>query len=169
MDVRLINPFVSAVSAVFRTMVHTSVRVGKPFVKTEPGTHADVSGVIGFSGDASGCVVLSFPVEVACKAASAFAGVPMDQNHPDFADAIGELANMVAGNSKKDFSGFHISISLPSVIIGKGHVVSQSKAAPRLVIPCETDFGPMWVEVGMVVEKKAQPTPAPAEVAAVGG
>jgi chemotaxis protein CheX len=153
MDVRFINPFVSAIMAVFKTMVNTDVKVKKPYVMTEPGTRSDVSGVIGFSGDASGCVVLSFPIEVACKAASSFAGVPIDENHPDFSDAIGELANMVAGNAKKDFAGMRVSISLPSVIVGKGHTVSSSKAFPRLVIPCETDFGPFEVEVGVVVEK----------------
>ncbi len=158
MDVRFINPFVSAISAVFKTMVNTDVRVGKPYVMTEAGTRADISGVIGFSGDASGCVVLSFPTEVACKAASAFAGTPIDEKHPDFSDAIGELANMVAGNAKKDFTGMRVSISLPSVIIGKNHTVSGSKAAPRLVIPCETAFGGFEVEVAVVVEKPGQPT-----------
>jgi chemotaxis protein CheX len=158
MDVRFINPFVSAITAVFKTMVHAEVSVKKPYLKQDGGACADVSGVIGFSGDASGCVVLSFPTEVACKVVSAFAGVAIDSRHPDFADAVGELANMVAGNAKTGFAGLRVSISLPSVIIGKEHVVSQSKSFPRLVIPCDTPLGPFYVEVGMVVEKAGAPT-----------
>lgn len=166
MDVRFINPFISATTAVFRTMVHMEVTVRKPHMITEPGTRSDVSGVIGFSGDASGCVVLSFPTDVACQAASAFAGVPIDESHPDFSDAIGELVNMVAGNAKKDFVGMNVSISLPSVIVGKGHTVSSSKICPRLVLPCETVCGPFEVEVGMIVGKcstgaSAQPVAVP--------
>lgn len=153
MDVRFINPFISSIKAVFRTMVNTEVTVGKPYVHNESAATADVSGVIGFSGDASGCVVLSFPKEVACKAASAFAGIDIDEAHPDFADAVGELANMIAGNAKKDFAGMSVSISLPSVIVGKEHVVSQSRLCPRLIIPCETGLGTFQVEVAMIVEK----------------
>jgi len=152
-DVRFINPFILAIAAVFKTMVHMDVKVRKPHAVTDPGTRADVSGVIGFSGDASGCVVLSFPTPVACQVASAFAGVPMDEQHPDFSDAIGELANMVAGNAKKDFEGMSISISLPSVIIGQGHMVSGLRACPRLAIPCETPCGVFEVEVAMVLTK----------------
>ncbi len=152
-DVRFISPFLLAVATVFKTMVHMDVKVQKPRALTDPGTQADVSGVIGFSGDASGCVVLSFSTPVACQIASAFAGIPIDEKHPDFSDAIGELANMVAGNAKKDFEDMNISISLPSVIIGRGHTVSGLRACPRLAIPCETPCGVFEVEVAMVVTK----------------
>ena len=142
MDVRFINPFVASIQNVFETMVNTKVKVGRPQVKRAGLVSAEVSGIIGLSGDAQGCVVLSFSTGVACKAASAFAGKELTVTHPDFADAIGELANMVAGNAKKDFPGCQVRISLPSVVIGPGHAVSQSKNSPFLVIPCETEFGP---------------------------
>jgi len=162
MDVRFINPFISAVRNVFNTMVQTDVSVGKPSLKTGDMESADVSGVIGLSGDVTGAVVLSFPKLVACKLASAFAGMELDTGHEDFADAIGELANMVAGNAKKDFAGLSVSISLPSVVVGAGHQISQSKTSPQLVIPCQTPLGPFDVEVAMVVAKK----PAEAAVGA---
>jgi chemotaxis protein CheX len=164
MDVRFINPFVTAIQSVFKTMVSTEVQIKKPYMKSEVVASADVSGVIGFSGDASGCVVLSFPKDVACKAASAFAGVEIDENHPDFADAVGELANMIAGNAKKDFVGMNVSISLPSVILGADHVVSQSRTCPRLVIPCGTALGSFYVEVGMIVDKAKIASAVPAAV-----
>lgn len=164
MDVRFINPFVSAITNVFETMVNTKVRVGKPKLKQADIISAEVSGVIGLSGDVQGCVVLSFPGNVASKVASTFAGTELNVNHPDFTDAVGELANMVAGNAKKDFPGCSVSISLPSVIIGPGHRVSQSKASPFLVIPCETDFGPFNVEVALITNKVPAAT-APAAMA----
>ncbi|HUW82926.1 MAG TPA: chemotaxis protein CheX [Phycisphaerae bacterium] len=71
MDVRLINPFVSAVQNVFQTMASTEVRVGKPYVKTDGPCSADVSGVIGLCGDATGCAVLSFPKAVAAPRGAA--------------------------------------------------------------------------------------------------
>ncbi|NOX59792.1 MAG: chemotaxis protein CheX [Planctomycetes bacterium] len=149
MDVRLINPFVMSVKRVFETMVHVKMTVGKPYIKPENGNSADVSGIIGFSGDLAGCVVISFSHDVACKAASQFAGIEIDEKHPDFADAIGELANMVAGNAKKEFTDVNIRISLPSVIIGNSFTVSGSKSAPRIVIPCQCELGELFVEVAM--------------------
>jgi chemotaxis protein CheX len=94
--------------------------------------------------------------------ASVFAGVDIGEGHPDFADAIGELANMVAGNAKKDLHGMKLGISLPSVVLGKEHVISQSRTAPRLVIPCDVDYGRFFVEVAMRVEK---PVTSPVGVA----
>jgi chemotaxis protein CheX len=154
MDVKYINPFVSAVRNVFHTMLGVEVKIGKPYVKKEDTASADVSGIIGFSGDAAGCVVLSFPKLVAVRAASTFAGTDIGENHPDFADAVGELANMIAGNAKKDFEGVAISISLPSVVIGDSHRVSKSNTSPRLVVPCETSLGPFFLEVAMKLEKE---------------
>lgn len=154
MDIRFINPFVGAVKKVFKTMVAADVNIGKPSVNMpDQVPTADVSAVIGLSGDVVGCVVLSLPMNTAEQAASKFAGTQLDSSHPDFSDALGELANMVAGQAKAQFEGFNVSISLPSVIIGKEHVVSQSRHRPRLSIPCDSQFGKFWVEVAMVVNK----------------
>lgn len=162
MDVRFINPFIAATKTVFKTMADTEVTIGRPqMVRANEEIAADVSAVIGLSGDAVGCVVLSLPMQTACNLASKFAGVILTQDHPDFSDALGELANMVAGQAKSHFDGLHVSISLPSVIIGKSHVVSQSKAKPRLALPCTCQLGNFTVEVVLMVEKAACSAPVP--------
>ncbi len=154
MDVKFINAFVGSIQNVFKTMLDTDVAIGKPSLKGESLISAEVSGVIGLSGEVQGCVVLSFPGNSACAIATKFAGVELTMDAEDFPDAIGELANMVAGNAKKDFHGYDVSISLPSVIVGSGHHVSQSKASPFLMIPCETPLGTFAVEVALVTNKK---------------
>ncbi|HRX84336.1 MAG TPA: chemotaxis protein CheX [Phycisphaerae bacterium] len=167
MDVKFINPFIQSVVRVFETMVHVKMSVGKPYLKSEDHSAADVSGIIGFSGDAAGAVVISFSTDVACKSASQFAGITIDPQHPDFADAIGELANMVAGNAKKEFTDLNIKISLPSVVIGKQFTVSNSRTAPRIVIPCKCELGDIYVEVAMeVMRNPATGTPKTAAVGA---
>ncbi|MCH8148104.1 MAG: chemotaxis protein CheX [Planctomycetes bacterium] len=167
MDIRFINPFVASIQCVFETMVHTKVRVGKPRLRTDDSLVHDISAVVGFSGDAAGCVVLSFSADVACRIASAFAGTKLAHDDPDFIDAIGELANMVAGNAKKDFEGLNVSISLPSVIAGTNHTVSHPAKTPFIVIPCDTDFGCVCVEFGIEVEKKPRPALATTKGASV--
>ncbi len=110
--------------------------------------------------------MIHFTFETASKIATAFAGIEINPQHPDFADAIGELANMVAGGAKSKFKGLDISISLPNVIVGKDHNVSASKNSPRIIIPCNTSLGAFQVEIGMELAKN--PTGAVEMPAAVG-
>ena len=156
MDVRYINGFSRSVCNTFETMCHLPVTVGKPERKGNDGPITDVSSIIGFSGDAAGSVVLHFSYETAARIASKFGGIEITPQHPDFADALGELANIVAGGAKSQFHGLNISVSLPNVIVGNKHNISVSKSSPRIVIPCSTQVGTFHVEVGMVLTKSAE-------------
>jgi chemotaxis protein CheX len=66
----------------------------------------------------------------------------------DFTDAVGELANMIAGGAKKHL-GNAASITVPSVIIGKGHQIARLSDVPCLVIPCTTAAGDFAVEINI--------------------
>jgi len=153
MDVQYINPFVFSICNTLETMCATKVTIGKPRVKEANTPLTDVSGVIGFSGDAAGSVVAHFTFDVASAIASKFACCEITPEHEDFSDAIGELANMIAGSAKARFEGLNISISLPNVVIGKNHNVSSAKNEKRILIPCETNLGSFLVELGMVITK----------------
>jgi chemotaxis protein CheX len=145
---KMIVPFVNAVRAVFSTMVKVQTTVNRPALKTTPGATYDVSGIIGFSGQTVGSVVVSFQKEAAEALATAFAGSDLKMDDPDFADAIGELANMIAGSAKRDL-GSTASITVPSVIIGTGHTLARLTDVPCVVIPCETPVGNFAVEVNI--------------------
>ena len=149
MDVKYINPFMTSIRNVFQTMLQMDVTFGKPHMKHDDKCTHDVTGIIGLSGDVVGAVIVSFPRLAATKIASAFAGTEMTVEHQDFADAIGELANMISGNAKKDLEGLNVMISTPSVVIGRDHQIRSTKVTPRLVIPCSTPAGSFVVEVGM--------------------
>jgi len=159
MDVRLINPFVSSVREVFKTMLKTDIIVSKPILKAINENNADVSAIIGLSGDAVGSVVLSFPMLTATRAASKFSGVDMGHRHEDFADALGELANMVAGSAKAKLDGLSVNVSLPNVIVGREHIVAPSKTTPRLALPCDSSLGRFCVEVALTVKKRKSNSP----------
>ncbi len=154
MDVRFINPFVKSICNTFETMCSLPVTVKKPEMKTDNGPTSDVSSIIGFSGDAAGSVALHFSFDTASQLATKFAGIDITPEHDDFADAIGELANMVAGGAKAQFQGVDVSISLPNVIVGLNHNLSASKSVPRIIIPCDTELGSFIVEIGMILTKQ---------------
>jgi chemotaxis protein CheX len=151
---KLIVPFVDAIRSVFTTMVGVPTTVERPHVKTAPAPTYDVSSIIGFSGDVVGSVVVSFQKAAAEKLATSFAGSPIDPNTPDFADALGELANMIAGSAKKHL-GNMASITVPSVVIGTGHTIARLSDVPCVVIPCKTEVGDFAVEVSIKQVKPA--------------
>jgi chemotaxis protein CheX len=145
---RMVTPFMNAVRDVFDKMANVKITVSPPHFKSQPGSTYGVCGIIGFSGEVSGSVVLSFSDDAAEKLVGAFAGTAIPRSSPDFADAVGELANMVAGAAKPHL-GRAASISTPSVIIGTGYTVTSPSGLPCLVIPCSCPFGDFCVEVSI--------------------
>ncbi|MGN6507562.1 MAG: chemotaxis protein CheX [Tepidisphaeraceae bacterium] len=147
-DPKLIVPFVTSVRSVLATMAGMETTVERPRLKMDGATDYDYSGIIGFSGQIVGTVVVSFHREVAIKLVAAFAGMEIAPDTSDFADAIGELANMIAGAAKKDL-GAVANISVPSVVMGKGHTICRPSDVPCLVVPCKTAVGEFAVEVSI--------------------
>ncbi len=150
MDASLITPFVTSIQNVFSTMLQLPVTVNTPKVKSNPEPSHDVSGIIGMSGDVTGSVVLSFPLETAKRVVALFCGEQMDPRSADFSDAIGELVNMVSGGAKAQFpDNKKVSISCPSVVLGENHVVATQTDTPCVLIPCSTDCGELTIEIAI--------------------
>lgn len=149
MDASYIKPFIASIQNVFSTMLQLPVAVGTPRIKDRAGPSFDVSGLIGMSGDVTGSVVLSLPKETAERVVSLFCGQELTVESPDFADAVGELVNMVSGGAKAMFAGKKVSISCPSVVVGKGHSVARQTDVPCVQIPCSTDCGELVIEIAI--------------------
>ncbi len=155
MNSSYILPFVDSVSNVFETMLQLPVQVGDPAIKPHDTPAADVSGIIGLTGDVDGTVVLGFPTATAERAVAIFTGMELQADHEDFADAVGELVNMISGGAKAKFTGKKAAISCPSVVVGAGHAVFGRKDVACIRIPCECDLGEFYVDVAIrdVVEQ----------------
>lgn len=152
---QLIVPFVNSVRHVFSTMVRVNTTLQRPHLKEVAAPSYDVSGIIGFSGGIVGSVVVSFQQQAAEKLVNAFAGMEISPSSPDFADAVGELANMIAGSAKSSL-GAAASITVPNVIIGAGHVIARLSGVPCVVIPCTTPVGDFAVEVNIRQAKQEE-------------
>ena len=150
MDASYITPFIDSTRSVFSTMLQLPVKCGTPVAEQAiPAVDCDVSGIIGLSGDVMGTVLLCFPLEVAEKVVTKFVGMKVDTDSGDFADAIGELVNMVSGGAKAKFTGKDVSISCPSVVLGTAHRVGQMSDSVCIRIPCSSECGDFAVEVSM--------------------
>ena len=151
-DPSYIKPFVVAAKNIFETMIEVPFNLGKPTLKkgSDVPPH-EISGIIGVSGNVSGSVVISLTHEIAFYLVSALIGEEVTELDDDCRDAIGEIANMIAGNAKTDFPSNDNSISVPSVVVGK-HEVSYPTGVPVITIPCILDKGEMFIEVALKVK-----------------
>jgi len=143
-----INPFIDAVRRLFKTMMALPLHMGQPGLNREARPGHDICGVIDVSGDVNGRVVVSMPEAVAVQLASELLGDPLERLDDDAMDAVGEIANMIAGNAKTDFPGGASAISVPRVVIGRDGV-RYPPATPVILIPCETDKGPLHIDVAL--------------------
>ncbi len=148
-DPNYIKPFVVAAKNLFETMINVPFSLGKPSLKTgsQVPPH-EISSIIGLSGNVTGSVVISLSHEVAFLLASALIGEEVSELNDDCIDAIGEIANMIAGNAKTDFPSGNNAISTPSVVVGK-HKVNYPSGLPIITIPCITDKGDMFIEIAL--------------------
>ncbi|TWT38066.1 CheY-P phosphatase CheX [Posidoniimonas corsicana] len=153
MQAEHINPFLKAVSNTFSTMLNADAHrgdlgLGDPKTRKYP-----ISGIIGLSGNAVGTVVINLSEEVAMKAASVLLMDDIKEVNDDVIDAVGELANMIAGQAKVELEQYELSVSLPNVVTGVGHEVRFPSSSPPVSVSFETDFGPLLLEVGFEPSK----------------
>jgi len=157
--------FIESVQNVFGMMLQLPLETGEPYARDADDPCHDVSGIIGMSGDVEGSVALSFDTATAERVVSLMTGVDFEQTHEEFADTIGELANMVAGGAKARFDGKTVNISCPSVVLGSGHQVFTPKDARHIVIPCHSDCGTFTIEL-TIRPTNANQAAAPTDAAA---
>ncbi len=144
-----VNPFILATKETFSTMVNMEVKPGKIQLKQGSGLSFDVSGIIGLSGDAKGTVSLSFTKDSAIQVASSFVGEKLTSLDDSVVDAIGELANIIAGAAKQHLHGFSVNISLPSVILGSQHELKDPKDVMAMVLPFDSPAGIFHLAVAL--------------------
>jgi chemotaxis protein CheX len=132
--------FIRASHNVFSTMLQAPLSFGEVSEGSDMRSDFDISGVIGLSGDVVGSVALSLPWQTAECCVTAFTGAE-DPPDEDVCDAIGELANMIAGSAKSEIEGRNIAISRPSVVRGKERSASRPQDTPCVRIPCSSRLG----------------------------
>ncbi|MEE9131452.1 MAG: chemotaxis protein CheX [Phycisphaerales bacterium] len=149
LDPRYVTAFVQATKKVFQTMLGLEVTFGDPIPGKLPHLVNDISVIIPMTGGVIGTVVLSLPVASAEKIASSFVGSPVDRKSDDFADALGELVNMISGAAKANFAEKQVCLSRPSVVMGEENTVQPPSDSVCVSIPCRSSYGDFAVEVSL--------------------
>ena len=153
MKVELINPFVSATINVFKTMFSTELKRQQVYLRKPDQSHGGVSGVIGLSGKAIGTAAIIVSDDTAMKVTERFLGMDVTEVNEDVVDCIGEVINMVAGNAKAQMEQYQLSISLPSIVRGKDHLIEFPSNVTPICIPFSSEIGDLMVQIGFVMKE----------------
>jgi chemotaxis protein CheX len=149
MDVSYVNPFIKATVETFKTMLNLDLTTGVPVLKNDAKHTYDISGLIGLSGEAQGVISISFPKPLALKVVSTLLGEEIKIVGPELTDGIGELANIIAGNTKQYLTQYKLSISLPNVVVGAGHRIAVQSGIPTIIVPLKSKLGDFAMEIAL--------------------
>lgn len=149
MDVKYINPFISATMHVLKTLASTEVETGKPFLKKDNIARGDVTGIIGLTGEARGTICVSFTEQSILAIVSKMFGEEVKELNEEIRDAVGEISNMISGQARRTLEemGKSLTAAIPTVIMGKKHTLSHITSYPIVAIPFSTPNGGFTIEV----------------------
>jgi chemotaxis protein CheX len=144
---------VDATQDVFASMIFMEIvpepLSEEPVASLEP----SLSSLIGLAGDFKGILAIHCPEKVALGIAGSMLGMELTELNEDVKDAIGEIANMVAGGLKESLAseGKKIELAIPTTVIGKSIRTSGLSGATRVLIPFATLPGRFGIELRYVL------------------
>lgn len=149
----LVQQFHKDVQEVFTTMVGVEDLLHLP-LQVDPKTHFNdcITAMVGFAGLFNGLVSLHVPQKLALSFTSSMLGMEVDELNDDVNDALGEIANMIAGSFKHHLStdGHEVRLSTPSIITGKEYFISSGSVTDTLTLLF--DSNEEWFMISIVVE-----------------
>jgi chemotaxis protein CheX len=151
MNVAYINPFIESTVRSLDMMAGIQAEKIGLSIKEDLITTYDITAIIGLTGETSGSIIISVPANLACKIASNMLMEDITEMNQAVQDAIGEIGNIVVGDARRILiqEGFQLNISIPTVVMGKGHIISRSGDVPCIAIPFRTEHGDFEVNVGL--------------------
>ena len=127
---------------VFGTMVGLEDLLHLP-VQIDPMTNFNdcISSLVGLAGTYNGLVCLHMPSSLALTATSSMLGMEVAGLNDDVNDAMGEIANMIAGSFKQHLSksGMDVHLSTPSVVYGKEYAITLGNKPDQIALRFATD------------------------------
>lgn len=145
---------VKSTQDVFSTMVMMDVRPGDIVEGRGENMPSNVSGVVGLAGELRGMLAIHCPAAAARAITGAMLGMEVEELGEDVKDAVGEIANMMAGGLKCSLGEFgrKTELAIPTTVIGDSYRMSGMLGADRLYIPFVCDGGEFAVELKYVLE-----------------
>src|SRR5574337_675300 len=111
-----------ATKTLFETMIMMDLKYDEASLVDDTQIKTDVIGMVSFTGKYHGVIALFCSKSFALKVASTMLMTELTEFASEVKDAIGEVANMIAGNVKTKLTAQYgeMHLSIPIVIAGEG-------------------------------------------------
>jgi chemotaxis protein CheX len=130
-----VGVFVDGVLRYFDTTVNQPAVCGTPFLSMQTVPEmSDFTGVIQINGKRRGLVLFTAPKSM--LSVMLMRMQETDMSHDNLCDLVGEIANTLSGNARRDF-GHHFNISVPSVLSGRTSTVEYPADSRPIIIPID--------------------------------
>ncbi len=118
-----------------------------PFDSPAKSSEGAFTALVGLAGSLRGVLSIRCNDQAARIMASKMLGMPIEEVDNDSWDALGEIANMIAGNFKGKLSGIgnHCMLSVPTIITGTDYEARSLGAGNTIEVIFEFENKPLWV------------------------
>jgi chemotaxis protein CheX len=151
---QLIKSLIKDVQDVFVNMVGVEDLMHLP-IQIDVTTHFKdcLTAMVGLAGTYNGLVSVHLPWQLAISFTSLMLGMEVTEIDDDVNDAMGEIANMIAGSFKQHLSkgGSDVQLSTPSVVNGSDYMVSSGSNLENITLKFATDEE--WFMVSLSIEE----------------
>ena len=149
MDVKIMNPFLSAGLSVFENMFSIGSTSKEPYLlPVDQGHPWEISGLLGVTGDYSGIVAFRLHKTLAYKMLelSGMTDLKGEELEEMAQQLVSEFTNIVSGNAVSNINA-KLTVSPPVTISGRNHIISWPRNYPVVAIPFTTKYGPYEVDI----------------------
>jgi chemotaxis protein CheX len=140
MDEKYINPIITAVKYVFKTMLDIDIEHGIPFVKDNRKSSGDITGVMALSGaegEQKGMLAFSTSKQGALAIYKQLMHQEFQEINAEIIDGTGELTNIISGRARYELEkeGVHLYAHVPIIFSGKNAEVNFITKVSIISIP----------------------------------
>ena len=145
----VLQELLSATEEVFETMVFQPVSRQTPIEDDKVKPASNVVATVAFAGHRRGLVAFHSSLGTARTIAGAMLGMPAEDVNGEMPDAIGEVANMIAGSFRTKLAATEppSAIAVPTVTIGSDFSTKYMSQVNRVLCPFDFSGDPIYVEL----------------------
>ena len=156
MRAEIINPFLQAASEVLESELGSPPQRGAIGLQRSAYTSNEVTAVVAVTGEVAGMVLFAMTESTARAMVSKMMGQDFPELDALAQSGIAEIGNVITGRASCLLSeaGFTSDLAPPMLIVGRGSMISTLDVQ-RLVIPMETEFGQVEIQVALKLTSAA--------------
>jgi chemotaxis protein CheX len=159
MRAEFINPFLQAANEVLESELGATPQRTQVGLQKSAYTTDDVTAVVGVTGSVAGMVLYVMTEATARAIVSKMMGQEFETFDALAQSGIGEIGNVITGRAAVLLAeaGYPSDLAPPMLIVGRGTLVTTLDMQ-RLVIPLETEFGKIEIQVALRLTQGATRT-----------